>query len=273
MRIASVGHAIFAATFIVFGILSLIKIDYIQIWEGVPKAPPIPEVLGYLCVGIYLACGIGLFWRRAAVYAARALLVYFLLWMVEIIVRHIIPQPLVEVSYQNWGETAVMVAGGWVLYAWFATDWDRRWLGFAVGHKGVRIARVFYGLAMLAFGLSHFFYLNLTAPLIPGWLPWHVAWAYFFGATYLAAGIAMLLGVYARLAATLSALQMGLFTLLVWIPVVATGRANAGQWGEFVLSWALTAGAWVVADSCRGVPWFALRGRWRDSEMRALDQK
>jgi uncharacterized membrane protein len=255
MRIASVGHAVFAATMIAIGILGLVKGDFAPIWQSVPKGLPAREALAYLCNFISLACGTGLLWRRSAPTASRVLFFYLLLWMLLIKGRFIVLAPTVEGSYQTTGETAVIVAGAWVLYAWFAADWDKRWLGFAIGDKGVRIARVLYGLALIAFGLSHFAYLNMTAPLVPGWLGAPVFWAYFTGCTYLAAGAAVIIGVYARLAAALSALQMGLFTLLVWLPIMAAGQLTSFQWVEFVVSWALTASGWVVADSYRGMPW------------------
>jgi hypothetical protein len=48
---------------------------------------------------------------------------------------------------------------------------------------------------------------------------------------------------------------MGLFTVLVWPPLVLAGTITAAQWGEFIVSWVLTAAAWVVADSYRGTRW------------------
>jgi uncharacterized membrane protein len=263
MRIASTGHALFAATLIILGIMGLISGDFGPIWDSVPKAWPARTALAYLCDFICLACGVGLFLRSTAAIAARVLLIYLLLWLLLIKGRYIVLAPLVEGPYQSAGETAVFVAAAWVLYAWLATDWDKKHAGFAVGERGLRIARVLYGLALIAFGFSHYAYLELTAPLVPDWLPGHVFWAYFTGATYLATGAAMIIGVFARLAAVLSAWQIGLMTVLVWAPILAAGHVSEQHWVETVVSCALTAGAWLVADCYRGLPWLAVN-RVRD---------
>ena len=103
-----------------------------------------------------------------------------------------------------------------------------------------------------------FVYLNETVVLIPGWLPWHVAWAYFTGAAFLAAGLALLSGVLARLAATLLVAQLAVFVFLIWVPMVAKGHISPFRWGEFVVTVTLAAAAWVVADSYRGRPWLGV---------------
>ncbi|HTR04584.1 MAG TPA: DoxX family protein [Thermoanaerobaculia bacterium] len=251
VRLASPGHAVFAATLVALGLMGLVTRDFSPIWPPVPEGMPGRAALVYLCALVPLLCGVGLFLRRPAAAASRVLFGYFLLWL--LLLR--VPGMVVSFTVDHWWaacQTAAMTAAAWVLFAWFAGD--ERLFRFATGDRGLRVARRLYGLALIPFGLAHFLYLQPTIDDVPAWMPGRVAWAYLTGVTFIAAGVAIVAGVRASLAAALSALQMGLFTLLVWVPVVLAGP-NPFQWSEFVVSWALTAAGWVVADSYRNRPW------------------
>jgi uncharacterized membrane protein len=248
-RIASAGHAAFATAMVAIGIQGLVTRGFGQIWQPVPKWVPGQIVLAYLCSSISLACGIGLLSRRTAPLASRVLFVSLMVWLFVLRLPNVFYQTPVVLVAWTFGATAVMVAGAWVLYSWLADDRERTRFGFVTDATGVRAARTLFGLALIPFGLAHFIYVDATTVLIPAWLPWHTALAYLTGTAFIAAGVAISVGVFGPLAATLSTLQMGLFGLIVWVPRVLTGAVTDFQLGEFITTCALAAGAWVVAES------------------------
>jgi uncharacterized membrane protein len=237
MRVPNVGHLLFAAAFVALGVLGLAEGRFAPIWTPVPKDFPAREWLAYLCALIPLVSGLGLFFQRTRISASVLLLGWLLLWLLAFRVPPVVRAPLTQDPWSGIGETAVYLAAAWIVYG-----------------RGLRIARVIYGLALIPFGIGHFTYAAETASLVPAWLPWHTAWAYFTGVAYIAAGLGILSGVCARLAATLSTVEMSAFTVLVWVPIVIAGP-NAFEWSEFVISCVLTASAWTVADSYRETRW------------------
>ena len=218
------------------GIIGFIYGDFAQLWKFAPAYVPAHEVLAYASSTIMLVCGIGLLFKPTETLAARVLFPYWALIVLALKLPVVIKHPLVEVAYQSMSEIVVVMTGAWVLFA-------------AADKRSTRIAQLVFGVSLIPLGLAHFFYLNMTAPIIPSFIPFHTFWAYFTGAAQIAAGIGILLNILPRLAASLDAILLASFTFVVWIPkIIAPGDAGA-TWSEFTISWAVTAAAWVVAMS------------------------
>lgn len=252
---------VFALTMIAIGAFGLVAGGFAPIWGGVPHTLPDREMLAYLCTLVSLACGAGLLVKRTAAPAAFILLVYLIIWTALFKFPFILRAPLVEGGYQTTGENVVLISGAWALYASTATKPRTGLLGFVRSETGLRMAYGLFGLALIAFGLSHFAYLDLTTPLVPRWLGPPVFWAYLTGCIYLLSGFAIATGVAMRAGAILAAIQIALITLLVWGPMVAAGQVSDFNRQEAIVSWALTVAAWVVAASLGGRPWFHRFGR------------
>ena len=50
----------------------------------------------------------------------------------------------------------------------------------------------------------------------------------------------------------LEAAMIGVFTVLVWVPLVAKAPTSQLNWTGFLISWTIAAAAWVVAGSLGG---------------------
>jgi uncharacterized membrane protein len=238
----------FALGLIGLGVLSLIYGDFALQWQPVPASIPGRTILAYASGAVMVLCGGGLLSRRTASLASDVLLIYLLLWLLLLKLPHVVMEPLQEFNWLGFGEIAMIVAGGWVLFAEDRVEQNSSKLKLATGKKGMRIARFIFGLAVIPVGISHFVYARETTGFVPAWIPFRPAWAYLTGAGHLAAGLGVLFGIVPRLAALLEAAMIGVFTLLVWVPLVAKDPSQL-NWTGLLISWTIGAAAWVVAGS------------------------
>jgi uncharacterized membrane protein len=266
MRIAGLGQVSFALGLIGLGIVGLIYGDFALVWQRVPEWVPGREAIAYGCAVLMLAGGLALLVPRSAAAASGVAVLYLLLWLVLLRIPKLFTAPAVVVSWSGVGENGVMLAGAWALHAMLAPGRGQGLSRFGHGASGVRVARIILGLSLIPCGLAHFAYLQDTADLVPKWLPWHTAWAALTGAGFIAAAAGVLLKIFPRLAAAKVTGMMAAFTLLVWAPGVLGAPHDRLQWTALLISWLITAGAWVVADSYSGVSWFAWGATARNAE-------
>ena len=242
-------RAAFALGLIGLGLLSLVYGDFALQWQPVPAWLPARTTLAYLSGGVMIATGVGLLPSRTVALSSRVLFVYLVLWFALTKLPGVIAAPLVEASWLGAGEIAVLASAGVVLLAFFGRAENSPLFGFVTGERGLRLARYVMGVALIPIGLSHFVYPVQTIAFVPAWLPFRPAWAYLGGSGHIAAGVGVLLGIVPRLAATLEAAMIGIFTVLVWLPLVIASPTNRLQWTAMTMSWLIAAGVYVVAAS------------------------
>ena len=241
---------LFAIGMIGLGVLALIYGDFAMVWQ--PVAPWIPgrTALAYASGVIMLLGGIGLLFAPTAAWAARILFPYLIVWLL-LKVPALVVAPKMEAVWLGVGEIAVLLTGGWVLFARLAGMQKE---SFVAGENGVRLARILFAVSLLPIGLSHIVYVKETTALVPAWLPYRVGWAYLTGVGQMASGLGVLFSILPRMAAYAEAGMISLFTLLVWIPAIAAAPKTRLPWTAFFISWAIASAAWVVAQTITSKP-------------------
>jgi uncharacterized membrane protein len=259
MRGLSMGQLLFAVTMLALGGLSLCSGDFAFVWQPVPAGIPGRAVLACLVGALSCLAGAGLLIRRTSALAAFVLTLYTLIWLLALHIPHVIAAPMHEINWGASGEIATLVAASWILYASSTAPWHKFYMLSLTSENAIRAARILFAVSVLFIGLEHLVYSADTAAYVPAWLPYRLGLAYLTGIAHIAAGLAILFSVWPRLAAALETLMMGLFTVLVWIPVVTAAPTQRFVWTALLMSLVITASAWIVTESYRGVSWLSSR--------------
>jgi uncharacterized membrane protein len=238
------GWRVYSLGIMLLGLVSLVAGDFV-LGQPVPRAFPHRTALAYVAGAFMLVAGAAIQRRRTAPWGAAALTAYYALIVVLLMNGRVLLHHYAEyVAYSGTAEQLAIAAAGLILYAASAG------IGAAPAARLTRLGQLAFGVCSLLFGGAHFVYMNLTAPLVPKWLPpSQVFWAYATGIGFIAAGIAILTRVQARFAAILLTVMLASFALLIHEPTLLAHHSSRMNWTESAVNLAVLGAAWVVADS------------------------
>src|SRR5229473_3398362 len=131
---------LFAIGMIGLGILALVYGDFALVWQPVATWVPGRTGLAYASGVLMLLGGAGLLFRATATLSTRILFPYLIVWSL-LKVPALVVAPQMEAVWLGFGELAVLLAGGWTLFAVLAGLREGSILRFAAGENGIRIAR------------------------------------------------------------------------------------------------------------------------------------
>lgn len=235
----TLGRHVYGLAAIALGAIGLKWDDFAAVWQPVPDDLLGRATLAYVAAGAFLLAGLAMQWRRTARIGAGAATIMFaifaLLW-----VKRVIGFPTLFATYSGVAEQLAITTGGVMAYASVVGPSSRT----------LTVCRIVFGVCLLAFGGAHFVYVKETAEMVPAWIPPNPnIWAYITGAAHAAAGLALISGVLAPLAARLVTLMFVAFGTLVWAPQLMAHANDHTVWCGNAINLALVGAAWVLGDA------------------------
>jgi uncharacterized membrane protein YphA (DoxX/SURF4 family) len=241
-----VGAHIYGLGTVMLGLTGLVWGDFAVVWQ--PNVAPGQSAWGYAVPILPLLAGLAMQWQRNVHLSALVLVGLYALGEIFLDVPRGFAHPSVFVAWYGVFEHLALAAAAVVICAYSAP------LEPATLERLSKISRIVFGICLIYFGLAHHFYLANTISMVPAWLPpGQTFWAYATAAGHVAAGIALISGVYARPAAMLLVAMFIIFAILVHAPRIVSDPHTHMNWAENAVNFALIGSAWVIAASIPAV--------------------
>jgi uncharacterized membrane protein len=238
------GWRVYGLGVIAVGMASLVFGEF-DPGQPMPEHFPARLALVYAAGAIMVIAAAAIEWHRTAAWGAATLTVYYTLFVVILMNgRVVLTDYAVFVTYEDIAMQLAIAAAALIIYASTAR------IDATMASRLTRLGQLAFGVCALVFGGAHFVYMRNTASLIPKWLPpAQEFWGYATGIAFVAAGVAILTGVQARLAAILLTAMLASFGVLVNGRILLTDLSSHWNWTESAVNLAVTGAAWVLADS------------------------
>jgi hypothetical protein len=106
---------------------------------------------------------------------------------------------------------------------------------------------------IIIFGSYHFLFIKEASTLVPSWIPRHMFWTYLGGIALIGSGVAIILNIKRRLAATLLGTMIFIWFIILHFPrVMASSPADLGdEVTSAFLALAYSGTAFVIAGAAK----------------------
>jgi uncharacterized membrane protein len=119
-------------------------------------------------------------------------------------------------DWENAAKELTLASGAFVVAGCFSEKKESPLLRFL--SNLIPLGTILFSLTMVSFSIDHFLYAKEAADYVPSWVPFHLFWIYFTGAALFASGIAIILKIKVRLAATLLGTMILTWFIVLHIP-------------------------------------------------------
>jgi len=222
------------------GVLSLVFRDFAEVWQPAPKSFPAYAASAMISGAVLVAAGGLMALGRTRAWGAGLAAAFLGLWVLGLHLPNALARPMAVGGWQAVCESLAMTGGAFI--AW----------GEARGRGADRLARAavpVMGVCFVVFGASHFAYAKFTTAMVPAFLPFRPELTYLTGAIHALSGLAILLGVRRRWAASIEAAMMTSFVLLVHIPRVMAAPHDRMELTSLAIATTLTSAVWILATA------------------------
>jgi uncharacterized membrane protein len=251
----SLGRSFFGVATVASGVLQLVTGDFVRLVPKLPAWVPAPSAWAYAVGVVLVVTGLAIVSGRmartaAALVGAMIFVMVVFLYPPSMVANPLIDRPLLRgFMWTNPLKSLALLGGAAILVG--RTPDDGRVLAPLI--RVIGRLEPFGALLMAVFlivcGMQHFVYSDFVTLLVPSWIPGRRFWTYFTGVALIAGGAGMLVPRTARLAASLSALMIFLWVLLLHIPLAFAGPRHAFETAGVFEALALSGVALMVAGT------------------------